>query len=172
MPLYRLFVAAKERLNSITGKETGDNDLSNDQKLPDALIDLASYEYEHLVQRSLMLLDRYYTTKSDIFLKAIPARLLLTENSIDFFNTIEKDFLELMSFLKPGSSSDEHGVIRGSSVVQKLTNYCWLANEVEGYEPHQINQQIIVSFSKCVAILCLLAYLIFQTLILQVFYQM
>ncbi len=118
--------------------------MSNNQKLPDALIDLASYNYEPLIQRSLMLLDRYYTSKSDIFLKAIPARLLVTPQSVELFNTVEKRlFLELMHFLISGSSEMEHSA---SSAVQELTKYCWLDGEVEGYEPHQINQNIILSF--------------------------
>lgn len=118
--------------------------------LPDALIDLAGYNYEHLIQRSLMLLDRYYTSKSDIFSKAVPARLLITSKSVDFFNAIEDGlFLELMNFLKPGSSSENAAeVTGGSSVVQKLIEYCWLETEAEGYEPHHINQNIILSFGN------------------------
>ena len=143
-----MIAAAQKRLRYIT-EETGDIDLSNDQKLPDALIDLASYDYEHLVQRSLMLLDRYYTSKSDIFQKAVQARLLKTPQSVQLFNSIEGDlFLKLMSFLKPGSSSEEQDIVNGSSVVKELTKCCWLEGEVEGYEPHHINQNIILSFGK------------------------
>ncbi len=94
-----------------------------------------------------MLLDRYYTSKSDIFLKAIPARLLLTPQSVELYNTVEGSlFLKLMRFLNHGSDSEEHDIAGGSSVVQELTKFCWLENEVEGHEPHQINQNIILSF--------------------------
>lgn len=147
--LCRIIASAKQRLDSIIAKETEDMDLSHNQKLPDNLIDLASYEYEHLVQRSLILLDRYYTSKSDIFQKAVSARLLLTPESVELFNAIECNlFLKLLTFLKPGSNLEEHAVTRDSSVVQELTKYCWLADEVEGYEPHRVNQDIILSFGQ------------------------
>ena len=144
---FRIIAAAKKRLRHITEELPDDVDLSNKHQLPDALIDLACYDYEHLIQRSLMLLDRYYTSKSDIFLKAIPARLLITPESVEFFNTIEKSlFLDFLRFLKPDSTLEEKDTGRQLSVVKKLTNYCWLENEVEGYESHHINQKIILSF--------------------------
>ena len=124
-------------------EDTGDVDLSNKEALPDALIDLANYNYEPLIQRSLMLLDRYYTSKSDIFLKAIPAQLLITWESIHLFDTVDELFLKLMNFLKAGYSSPTSD---GPSVVQELTKYCWLENEVDGYEAHHINQNILLSF--------------------------
>ena len=144
----RITAAAQRRLRYIT-EECDDVDLSNHLQLPDALIDLASYNYEHLIQRSLMLLDRYYTSKSDIFAKAIPAQLLITSESVDFFKAIEERlFLDLLSFLKPGSGSEDTEATRSSSVVRELTEYCWLMDEVEGYEPHHINRNIILSFGN------------------------
>ena len=145
-PVPRIIAAAQQRLRYIT-EECDDVDLSNKQLLPDALIDLAHYNYEHLIQSSLMLLDRYYTSKSDIFAKAIPAQLLTTSESVEFFKVFEGTlFLKLMSFLKPGSSSEDAEVIGTSSIVQELTEYCWLKNEVD--EPHHINQNIILSFGN------------------------
>lgn len=141
--LCRVTAAAKDRLCKYITEGTGDIDLSDHQKLPDALIDLSNYSYKNLIQRSLMLLDRYYTSKSDIFQKAILSRLLITPQSVELFNSMESSlFLKLMSFLKPGS--DDGGT--STSVVQELTEYCWLRDEAEGYESHHINQNIILSF--------------------------
>ena len=140
--VYRVIAAAKHRLTYIT-EGTEDIDLSDHQKLPDALIDLSNYSYTDLIQRSLMLLDRYYTSKSDIFQKATLSRLLIKPKSVELFDSMESSmFLKLMSFLKPGSETDD----KDTSVVQKLTEYCWLKDEAEGYEPHHINQNIILSF--------------------------
>ena len=140
--LIRIIAAAKHRLTYIT-EGTGDIDLSDHKKLPDALIDLSNYSYKDLIQRSLMLLDRYYTLKSDIFKKATLSQLLITPKSVKLFDSMESSmFLELISFLKPVSEPDD----KKTSVVQELTEYCWLKDEAEGYEPHHINQNIILSF--------------------------
>lgn len=140
--VYRIIAVAKQRLKDIVNETGGEIDLSNNESLPDILIDLACYSYEPLIQRSLMLLDRYYTSKSDIFLKALPARLLVTPESIRLFDTIEETlFLRLMRFLKGSEEAD-------TSVIQELIKYCWLENEAEGYEPHRINQDIILSFGQ------------------------
>ena len=116
-------------------------DLSFDQLLPKILLDLANYKYDDLIQHSLLLLDRYYTSQSEIFQKALQAQLLLTPQSVELYNTVESLFTEQTAFLRSASVSEER-----QSPVSILTKYCWLEGEVEGYEAHQINQNIIISF--------------------------
>ena len=118
--------------------------IKNDEKLPRVLLDLANYEYDDLVQGSLLLLDRYYTSQTDIFQKALHTQLLKTADSIELYNTIGNLFLRILAFLRSGSVEQ----IPGSSPIKELTKYCWLDGEVEGFEPHQINQNIILSFGK------------------------
>ena len=139
----RVIASAKERLIHISEK-AGASDFTSDDKLPALLLDLANYRYDDLVQRSLLLLDRYYTSQTDIFQKAITTGLLKTPESIKLYNTIEGLFLKLVMFLRIGSV--EHAP--GPSPVKELTKYCWLEEEVEGFEPHGINQNIILSFGK------------------------
>ncbi len=124
----------------------GDTDLSNNDELPHVLLDLTCYKYNDLIQRSLLLLDRYYTSKTDIFQIALQSQLLLTPQSIELYNTVEKLSLKLTSYLRSGSSPDEDDAAKGQSPVKMLTKYCWLEEEVAGFEPHQINQNIILSF--------------------------
>ena len=139
---YRVIFAAKNRLKYI-GKRTDESDLSGNEKLPSVLLDLANYKYDELVQRSLLLLDRYYTSQTDIFQKALQTQLLKTVESSELYNTIEGLLLKVTLFLRSGSSTE---AMQEPSPVKELTKYCWLENEVEGFEPHQINQNIILSF--------------------------
>ncbi len=143
--LCRVICAAKQHLKFISEK-TSNTDLSNNDQLPHVLLDLACYKYNDLIQRSILLLDRYYTSKTDIFQRALQSQLLLTPQSIELYNTVEKLFLKLTSYLRSGS--DEDDADKGPSPVKMLTKYCWLEGEVEGFEPHQINQSIIISYGK------------------------
>ena len=109
--------------------------------LPDTLLDLANYEHDDLVQHSLLLLNQYYTTEGDIFKKALQTRILMETSSIALHKYLVEKRSELTNFLQ-GYSED-------SSVIEELTKQCWLADEVEGFEPHLINQTIILSFGEC-----------------------
>ena len=107
------------------------------------LLDLAHYESPDLIQHSLLLLDRYYTAESDIFQKATKSQLLQTDQSAIFYNKVVGGLmLDLIAYLRTGSG-DVHN---SSSPIEELTKSCWLEGEVEGFEPHQINQNIILSF--------------------------
>jgi len=139
--LCRVTVLAVDRLKYIS-ERTDDSDLNTNEHLPIVLLDLANYKYDELVQRSLLLLDRIYTSGTDIFQKALHTQLLKTVESCSLYNTIEQLFLRLVAFLRIGSS----GIVESPSPIEELTKYCWLENEVEGFEPHQINQNIILSF--------------------------
>lgn len=139
----RIIASAKSRLKFITMR-VDSLDLSFEQHLPEILLDLANYKYQHLIQHSLLLLDRYFSSQSDIFNKALQTQLLLTPQSIQFYNTIEKLFIDLMAFLRSGSGAVNTG--QDPSPVEVLTEHCWLEAEVEGFEPHQVNQNIILSF--------------------------
>ncbi len=139
--LCRVIASAKERLKYISTR-TDDSDLSSREQLPTVLLDLANYQYDDLVQRSLLLLDRYYTSQTDIFQKALHTELLKTAESRSLYNTIEGLLLRLAAFLRSGSV----GAVKLPSPVKELTKYCWLDNEVVGFEPHPINQNIILSF--------------------------
>ena len=140
--IYRVIDTAKERLKYISERKE-DCDLSNNEQLPKILLDLANYKYDKLIQLSLLLLNRYYTTQTEIFEMAFRTLILKTSESCALFNTLNKLFLKLIAFLRSGSSPS---VVVGESPIGELTNYCWLEDEVEGFEPHQINQKIILSF--------------------------
>ena len=138
----RVISTAVSHLNYIT-QEENDVDLGGHCELPNILLDLANYKHEKLFQHSLLLLNRYFTSQCDVFEGALQAQLLRTPQSCELYNTVEGLFLELLAFLRSGSRADAW---KDPSPVKLLTKYCWLEEEVEGYEPHQINQNIILSF--------------------------
>ena len=138
----RIFSTAKQCLKYIIQQADG-LDLSQHSQLPHYLLDLANYRYDDLSQESLVLLNRYYSLQSDIFERALQMQLLKTPQSYELYNTVEGILLDLSTFLSSGSGA---GVV--PSPVKLLTTYCWLDEEVEGYELHQINQKIILSFGK------------------------
>lgn len=142
LPTCRIISTAKKRLKSIVQKADG-LDLSHHPQLPHRLLDLANYKHDDLSQRSLLLLDRYYTSQSGIFEIALHTQLLKTPQSCALYNTLEGVFLELLVFLQSGSRDE---VWSDPSPVKLLTSHCWLEEEVEGYEPNEINQNIILSF--------------------------
>ena len=113
-----------------------------DKHLPGTLLDLANYKYDKIVQQSLLLLDRYYTSETDIFEKAMKSQLINTYESTQMYNRLKDLLLRLVGFLRSSGVADDSG----PSPVAVLTKYCWLENEVEGFEPHEINQSIILSF--------------------------
>ena len=137
MPLYRSIEASMKRLRKIVSldEETAGGPRLKDKSLPSILLDIANYEDADLVQYSLLLLDQYYSSESSIFIKALESRLLETEKSISLHKDISKG---------------EHKKIDGLELkpIEKLAQKCWLEGEVKGYEPHQINQNIILSFGN------------------------
>ena len=132
--------AALERLQFIITNRQSELDLRYHKDLPDTLLDLANYEHDDLIQHSLLLLNQYYTTECSIFQKALQTRLLIDPSSIAFHKYLDEKRSELTDFLQ--------GYSKDSSVIEELTKQCWLADEVKGFEPHLINQTIILSYSK------------------------
>ena len=113
-------------------------------KLPKILLDVANYEAEDLVQGSMLLLDRYYSSESSIFQKALKCQLLRTSKSMALYDIIDKKVLPFLPAYFRNDKTDSSEL----SPIEKLTRSCWLEDEVEGFEPHHINQNIILSFGN------------------------
>ena len=141
---YRVISTAVERLK-YTIQLGDDLDPTIREDLPKILLDLANYKHDDLIQHSLLLLDRYYTCQSDLFDRAFQSQLLKTPQSSELYNIVEQLLLELQAYLKCDSNSE---VRKSPSPIKLLTKYCWLDEEVEGFELHQINQNIILSFGN------------------------
>ena len=138
--LLRSIETAKKRLRNIMSLDAAAEDERSDCKLknknlPDFLLDIANYEAPELVQYSLLLLHRFYSTESSIFQKALESRLLKANDSIALYNKILN-----------GKDIDING--RKMPPIAELAESCWLSTDEIGYEPHQINQSIILSFGN------------------------
>ena len=158
--------AARSRLQDVF-KQSTDKELDASlQKLTPILLDLANYEDEDLVQGSLQLLDKLYSSELNLFQRALQAQLLITEESKELHAEINCLLHSLKQYLNPKVSlhsksasqsltSDEEAmspVIIKESPLKKLTDKCWLQGEVEGFEPHQQNQSIIYNFGESLEI--------------------
>ena len=121
--------------------------------LPPILLKLVEFENEDLVQGSLQLLNKLYSSDINLFQRAAQAQLLITEMSKDFYAKIEESLYSLRESLNPklslllqGAQTDPPSDGMHSLELMDLTRSCWLPGEVEGYEPHQQNQSIIYNF--------------------------
>ena len=140
---YSVAAIAGYRLKCIIEKR-GNPDLSNDNQLPEILLDLMQYQSDDLVQYSLLLLDRHFTTRAGIFDKALNAQILVSEESVEVYDKIDSLLTELAAFLKSRDTSAS--MFAASSPIEVLKDLCWLKDEAFGYEPNQTNQRIILSF--------------------------
>ena len=140
----------------ITERRDDDDALNyHHDQLAGILLDLSNYKHNVLIQQSLLLLNRFYTTKTDIFKMAFRAQLLVTKESCELYNKMNSMFMKLEVFLKSRSSDET-----SQSPIKWLTECCWLDKEVEGFEPHQINQKIILSFGNQISFIIIVVMII------------
>ena len=106
------------------------------------------YEDDDLIQGSLQLLDKYYTSEATIFQGAGQVELLVTRESVELFNNIEKSILsDLREYLDMKNVMGSFQMpISGNSPLEVLTRKCWIQGDVTNCEPHQQNQKIIYNF--------------------------
>ena len=103
------------------------------------LLDLANYSSDSLVQGSLHLLNRFYSSEVTLFSKAIQTQLLVTDQSKQVFRDIEKLLPILRRHLSIDIGNKERGVI--IDILEKFAAMCVL--EEEESEPHPQNQKIL-----------------------------
>ena len=135
--MYRLIDLVRSRLNDIT--KTGNcPDITFFGELPNILLDLANYQDNCILQQSLLLLGRHYSTTTEVFQYSSEVHLMITDESVAVYDKINKLQSELRDYLQ--------GNIQATAAIEILTDLCYLTDDVG--EPHQINQKIITSFGK------------------------
>ena len=136
--------------------------MKEDELVP-ILLDLAMYENDDLVQGSLQLLDKIFSSELHLFQGAVQAELLVTAQSEKLYENINDHLHLLRQYLNPKirlySQSTPQQPMESSIVLVKsedsesplkeLTKKCWLEGEAIGFEPHQQNQKIIYNFGEC-----------------------
>ena len=132
-------------------------------ELAPILLDLVMYENDDLVQGSLQLLDKIFSSELHLFQRAVQTQLLLTAESERLYQNINDCLHLLRQYLNPNiclySQSSPQQPMESllvmvkskdsESPLKELTEKCWLEGEVIGFEPHQRNQKIIYSFGEC-----------------------
>ena len=118
------------------------SDSSQERPLSDILLDLSNYHSDKLVQSSLHLLNRMYSSEITLFEKAVQSQLLVTETSQKVFAKIE----ELLPILRRLLSIDTTGKQRAEvvDILRKFTEMCMLEGDEE--EPHPQNQNILYNY--------------------------
>ena len=159
----RLVEAARNTIHGIFKQADGElQDCMKQEKLVRILLDLAMYKKDDLVQGSLQLLDKIFTSELHLFRRAVQAQLLLTKESEMLYKNITSDS-DLRQYLNPkihqySESTPQQPTesltmmvksVDSKSPLKKLTEKCWLADEAVGFEPHQQNQKIIYNFGEC-----------------------
>ncbi len=120
---------------------------------PEMLLDLSQYECDELVQGSLHLLNRFFSSELSLFNKAIQTQLLVTEQSKKIFTEVEELLLTLRRYMNIDAEERERSVI--IRVLKSLTRMCFL--EEVGELPHRQNQRILYNSGKVLNVryLCL-----------------
>ena len=140
---------ARERLKTLFSQS--ELNLNKGSDLPRILLDLVNYQDDDLIQGSLQLLDKYFSSESDLFRSANQTVLLISEKSVQFYTCLEDTVLsDLREYLDMKNVMDS---VRGealsrSSPLEQLTQKCWLEGGVVGCEPHHQNQIIIYNFGE------------------------
>lgn len=165
--LHRLVEDARSRLKHIfkIADKKLDTTLNVGELIP-ILLDLAKYEDEDLVQSSIQLLNKLYSSELSLFRRAVQAQLLIEEKSRNLHKRINDSQYSLRLYLNPKViqhfQPSSKGLMPHQSTLypevevdielpislKKLTDMCWLPGEAEGFEPHQQNQKIIYNFGE------------------------
>ena len=134
---------ARDRLKFIFSKSAYYFE-SPSKAFPEILLDLSEYESDELVQSSLHLLNRFYSSEVSLFQKAIQTQLLVTDQSKDVFQKVGNELPILRRYMSIDVGEDERAnLIR---ILKTFTRMCSLQGEEQ--EPHQQNQKILYNFGR------------------------
>ncbi|KAK3094787.1 hypothetical protein FSP39_006217 [Pinctada imbricata] len=107
--------------------------------LVNVLKDLSFYDYDEMIRMSMHLLNRHYSAHSQLFSQAVQAQVLITDKSMDVYNTLEKILPKLRRYATAKLSDAQTKELVG--ILDTLIRMCHLEGETE--EPHHMNQSIL-----------------------------
>ncbi|KAL5005127.1 hypothetical protein ScPMuIL_018583 [Solemya velum] len=103
------------------------------------LKDLAYYEYDVMVRRSMYLLNRFFSAHSNLFKRAVQAQVLITDKSMRIVVRLDVILPTLRRLAT--SKMTQQQTTELSSILDELSGMCHLEGESE--EPHTMNQGIL-----------------------------
>uniref|UniRef100_A0A1I8H777 Inositol 1,4,5-trisphosphate receptor n=1 Tax=Macrostomum lignano TaxID=282301 RepID=A0A1I8H777_9PLAT len=105
------------------------------------LIDLANYEYDDMVQLSLQLLNKLYSSKSTMFQQAINSLVLITPDSCRVHRELSKQVPLLRMMTRSKWTAEQ--ALKMQTILGELCDLCHLPKAEE--EPHPMNQRLMIS---------------------------
>lgn len=105
------------------------------------LMDLANYKYNKTITKSLNILNKLYSSKSNMFKLSLKVQVLLTQDSA----RVHREVLKNMPILRrlARAKLDAQQVKLMGSILDDLAEFCHLPMTPD--EPHPMNQNILIS---------------------------
>ncbi|XP_036355381.1 inositol 1,4,5-trisphosphate receptor type 3-like [Octopus sinensis] len=109
--------------------------------LTKVLMDLANYKYNKTITKSLNILNKLYSSKSNMFKLSMKVQVLLTQDSA----RVHREVLKNMPILRrlARAKLDGQQVKLMGSILDDLAEFCHLPMTPD--EPHPMNQNILIS---------------------------
>ncbi|VDI71716.1 Hypothetical predicted protein [Mytilus galloprovincialis] len=109
--------------------------------LTKVLVDLSMYKYNKMITKSLNILNKLYSSKTNMFKLSTKAQILLTQDS----SRVHREVLKNMPILRrlARTKLDDQQVKLMCSILDDLAEFCHLPMTPD--EPHPMNQNIMIS---------------------------
>ncbi|XP_041375499.1 inositol 1,4,5-trisphosphate receptor type 3-like [Gigantopelta aegis] len=109
--------------------------------LTKVLVDLSQYKYNKLITKALNILNKVYSSKTNMFKLSSKAQVLLTQDS----SRVHREVLKNMPILRrlARAKLDDQQVKLMGSILDDLAEFCHLPMTPD--EPHPMNQNILIS---------------------------
>ncbi|XP_071092410.1 inositol 1,4,5-trisphosphate-gated calcium channel ITPR3-like isoform X4 [Haliotis cracherodii] len=109
--------------------------------LTKVLMDLSQYKYNKIITKSLNILNKVYSSKTNMFKLSSKAQVLLTQDSA----RVHREVLKNMPILRrlARAKLDAQQVKLMSDILDDLAEFCHLPMTPD--EPHPMNQNILIS---------------------------
>ncbi|CAC5357472.1 unnamed protein product [Mytilus coruscus] len=105
------------------------------------LMDIAEYKYDKMVSKSLDILNKAYSSQSDMFKLAEKAQLLMTSESIKVHIDVQRELPVLQRFVR--QKANDYQVKVMGDILDEFIRLCTLQKGCD--EPHFVNQKILLS---------------------------
>ncbi|XP_055891550.1 inositol 1,4,5-trisphosphate receptor type 1-like isoform X4 [Biomphalaria glabrata] len=105
------------------------------------LTDLSKYKYDKVITKSLNILNKVYSSKTNMFNLSFKAQILLTQDSARVHREVLKNMPVLRRLAR--AKLDNEQVKLMGSILDDLAEFCHLPMTPD--EPHPMNQNILIS---------------------------
>ncbi|KAL4234550.1 hypothetical protein ACF0H5_006191 [Mactra antiquata] len=105
------------------------------------LLDLSNYKYDMMIMKSLDILNKLYSSQSDMFRLALEAQILLSQDSARVHREVQRSLPVLRRLAK--QKLNDQQVLLMSEILDELAEFCHLPKHP--HEPHFMNQNIMIS---------------------------